>query len=61
MATPEARKQEEGDYYSLATAHGKPAAPALATDACRCCQGGEEAGWATGEVYPRKWGLNLAT
>lgn len=41
MATPKLRQWEEGDYYSLAPAHGKPAAPAFATDACRCCADGE--------------------
>lgn len=48
MATPKVRQREEGDYYSLAPAHSKSAAPALA--ACRCCTGGCVGGGAIGEV-----------
>lgn len=48
MATPKLRQWEEGDHYSLASAHSKPAAPALATDACRCCKR------AIGEALPQK-------
>lgn len=49
MATPKVRQREEGDYYSLAPAHSKSAAPALA--ACRCCTGGV-CGWGSD-----RWGL----